>query len=1098
MKNGLFGLRRDLVGILVGAALLLSVLAPINLRGQAGYGDILGRVSDNSGAVVPGATVTVRNEATNVSNTVVSTGSGDYTFTNLIPGTYQVTVTQKGFNQFVVNHISLLVGQTVREDAELTVGASTTTVNVDAVAPLVQTDTSEVGSVITSKEIEMIPLDGRSNIFGLIALAPGVQGGAWGNYTPKFAGNTVEGMYNVRLDGSDAQESENQYIGVGWPSLDSIAEFKVVDSLGSAQYGQGQSSVIAVTKSGTNQIHGSAFEYNRIAALAAQNFFATSQPKSPYVRNEFGGSVGGPIKRDKLFFFGSYEGMTFRSNSVQVASVPTAALLQGNFSGLPTIYDPTTCHFVGETEECTPFAGNVIPATGNNSESISPVAKNLFKYFEAPNQQGSGLLGLANNWSGVSAGKQDEFRYQGRIDYTINSTNQLSGTYFDANYSPSYGSGSTPTNGGVYFPRRWDNVAINYTHTFTPSMTNLFSFGYHRVWDKVYSQNATVDPATLVPGTPGYVTGLGGVPGIWLTNFTSLYDTGGGGDNERTIEFSDHLTWVKGKHTVQAGFSWMHWGFYNYQAPGNGNFTFSGRYAAGPTTAGLGSDFADFLLGDISSNNIGSAAFGATPLQERFGFYVQDQWKATSKLTATLGLRYDLPTLATNSTGNMANWYADKPNEVVVLKDTGNSTPNLFPGVNFVSGASVGLNAHNYIGGDHTQFSPRIGLAYRPLGNSHLVLRGGYGLYYASIPWVFQSFVLAQNPPFAASEFFEPADGPVPTYTFADPYPAANANNPGGNAPGLYAMPKHYRYPSTHQWNLTAESQISPNTSIRISYLGSEAEHNTSQIWTFNDPYVPVPGNVQEHRPYQPFGQIIYFSNMATSSTNQLQVSAMHRVSSGLSFQGTFSWTKMLDNGGFPAGNGTNITTIQNYRLDRGNDPFVRPLYFIGDYTYELPFGKGHRFLGSSSRALDLVVGGWQTSGIVTIGSGTPYSVYFDSPLQGWPSGRADKVGDPSVSNPSLTQWFNPAAFAYPAEYKFGNSAPYSQFGPHYFNWDSGFFKDFKLNERFKLTFRSDLMNILNHPNFGNPNNDISAVNVGTITGATNGRVVQFALRLTF
>ena len=543
MRNVSFGFRRDFVGILMGVAILLSVLAPVSLRGQAGYGDILGRVTDNSGAVVPGATVTVRNEATNVTNEMQSNGAGDYVFSNLIPGTYEVTVSQKGFNLSTVSHIELLVGQTVRQDVQLTVGATTTKVNVTAAAPLVQTDTSEVGSVVTSKEIEMIPLDGRTNIFGLIALAPGVQGGAWGNYTPKFAGNTVEGMYNVRLDGADAQESENEYVGVGWPSLDSIAEFKVVDSLGSAQYGQGQSSVIAVTKTGTNQLHGTAFEYNRVKNLAAQNFFATSQPKSPYVRNEFGGSLGGPIKKDKIFFFGSYEGMTFRNNAVQLASEPTAALLQGNFAGLPTIYDPTTCTAAGDgTVTCTPFAGNVIPATGNNSESISPVSKSLFKYFETPNYPTSQPQGLGVNWIGVSGNKQDEFRYQGRVDYTINSTNQLSGSYFDANYSPSYGSGSTATNGGVYFPRRIDNVAINYTHTFTPTMTNLFSFGYHRLWDITYSQNADVNPATLVPGTPGYVAGLGGVPGIWLTNFTSLYDTGGGGDNERTIELSDHFT----------------------------------------------------------------------------------------------------------------------------------------------------------------------------------------------------------------------------------------------------------------------------------------------------------------------------------------------------------------------------------------------------------------------------------------------------------------------------------------------------------------------------------------------------------------------------
>src|SRR5579862_114272 len=293
IRNCLFRFRIDLVSVWLGAALLLSALAPISLHGQNGYGTILGRVTDHSGAVVPGAAVTSRNEDTNVSNVTQANGAGDYVFPNLIPGAYEITVKEQGFNLFKVSHIVLSVSQTVREDAELAVGTTATTVNVTASAPLVQTDTSSVESMIDSKQIETMPLDGRTNIFGMLALAPGVQGGAWGMYVPKFGGNTVEGSYNIRIDGTDASESENEYIGLGDPSFDAIAEIKVVDSMGSAKYGTGAASVIMVTKSGTNEFHGSAFEYNRIKQLAAQNFFATGLPKSPYTRNEFGGSLGG-------------------------------------------------------------------------------------------------------------------------------------------------------------------------------------------------------------------------------------------------------------------------------------------------------------------------------------------------------------------------------------------------------------------------------------------------------------------------------------------------------------------------------------------------------------------------------------------------------------------------------------------------------------------------------------------------------------------------------------------------------------------------------------------------------------------------------------
>jgi hypothetical protein len=283
---------------------------------------------------------------------------------------------------------------------------------------------------------------------------------------------------------------------------------------------------------------------------------------------------------------------------------------------------------------------------------------------------------------------------------------------------------------------------------------------------------------------------------------------------------------------------------------------------------------------------------------------------------------------------------------------------------------------------------------------------------------------------------------------------------------------------------------------VRISYLGSESEHVTQQF-NLNDP-APQPGSVQSHRPYQPFGPITLWSNSATANTQQLQLSARRRFETGLTFQAEFSWTKMLDTGSYPAG--SIPTDNRNTRLDRGNDSYVRPKYFVGNYVYELPFGKGHRYLASAGRALDALIGGWQTSGILTLGSGLPFSVNFDSSVQGWPSSRADIVGNPHVSNPTRLQWFNPAAFAVPQPYTFGNSAPNSLFGPGYAQWDTALFKQFSLTEKFKLTFRGDAINALNHPNFANPNNDISNPSqVGTITWISGPpRAIQFSLRLAF
>ncbi len=1070
-RDSISRFRRDLVGVWLGALLLL-VLAPVTLRGQTGYGSILGRVTDQSGAVVSGVTVTLHNEATNVSSVIRTNGDGEYVFPDVIPGEYEVTIKQEGFEQFDVSHIELSVGQTIRQDAALTVGATTTKINVTASVPLVQTDTSSVESVIDSKQISAMPLDGRSNIFPLLALAPGVQGGAWGFYTPKFGGNTVEGSYNVRIDGTDASESENEYIGIGDPSLDAISEFKVVDSMGSAKYGTGAASVIMVTKSGTNQFHGSAFEYNRVKQFAAQNFFATGLPKSPYTRNEFGGTLGGPIKKNKLFFFGSFEGLTFRSSSTSESAMPTTALIQGNFSGLPAIIDPSNG---------APFPNNQIPST-----RFSSASQFFVKYFDTPNLPSTAAGGLGTNFVVNLGTKQDEFRYEGRGDYTVNEKNQLSVTWFDARYVPRVYPGWSPKFGGVTNPATYQNVAVNFTSMIEPTLTNLATFGFHRVWDQVAAQTAgQVDMHTLFSQIPAPLPGLGGLPNLSILGFNGLYDTGGGGDNEQTFEFSDTLTWVKGKHLVEAGFSAMHWKFYNYGVDDNGSFSFTDRYT--------GNSFADFLLGDLSASNYAVLPVAATPTNDRFGFFLTDDWKPTSRLTVNMGLRYDLPTLYQNVTGNMSNFYPNL-DALVVLK--GQGRPDLFPGVPIISGSSVGLNPGNYIGTDRKMLAPRLGFAYRPLGSSRLILRGGYGLYYVSIPWVWGSYQLVRNAPFTAELNYEPAAGATPTLSLANPFPTGQGSNSDAVGPSANALPSHYRYPATHQWNFTIESQIARDSSVRISYLGSESEHVTQQF-NLNDP-APQPGPVQPHRPYQPFGPIDYWANDATANTQQLQVSARRRFEEGLSFQAEFSWTKMLDDGSYPAG--STPTDNQDIRLDRGNDSYIRPKYFVGNYVYEFPFGKGHRYLASAGRALDAIVGGWQTSGILTLGSGLPFSVTFDSSVEGWPSSRADIVGNPHVSNPNLLQWFNPAAYAVPQPYTYGNSAPNSLFGPRFSQWDTAIFKQFSLSEKLKLTFRGDAINALNHTNFATPNSDISNPSqVGTITGTAGpSRAIQFSLRLAF
>lgn len=829
--------------------------------------------------------------------------------------------------------------------------------------------------------------------------------------------------------------------------------------------------MIVSTKSGTNEFHGSLFAYNEVAALEAANFFATSLPKAPFVRNEYGGSLGGPIKRDKLFFFGSFEGYKLRSSSTVQSAQPTPALLEGNFDGLPPVIDPST----GQ-----PFPGNQVP-----SDRISPISQALFKYFDTPNLTSSAPGGLGTNFVSNIPQIQDNNRWEGRVDYNADSKDTFSARYYMVRQIPQlFPWGTTDKVGSVYWDDVNQNLVANYTRIISPKLVNLATFGWAREWDTLKSQNTNFDPSTLIPGLPASLPGLGGVPTISITAFTGLSDWGGSGDTIPTYEFHDTLTWVSGPHILKGGFSYLRYQFLNYQniSPSHGTFSFTGRYTGNP--------FADFLLGDISSDGYPISGVSAAATNDRYGLWVQDSWKAKPNLTLNLGLRYDLPTLYVNTPGNMANWYPST-NTVVAIK--GAYDPSPFSALPIVSGQNAGINAGNYVGNDLRQLSPRVGIAYMPLGTSRLVLRGGYGLYYEMWPWNYGSFEIASNPPYGGAIYFEPQAGAVPTLTFANAFPAGAGSVPSGI--GLTALARNYSYPASHEWNLTLESQVSANVALRASYLGTETQH-ASLTYNINDP-IPAPGPVQPRRPFQPFGPINYYQNGGTSNLQQLQLSAIRRFSSNLSFEVEYSWTKELD----LAGNqqGTPIDN-QNIRLDRGNDPFIRPQYLVANYVYNLPFGSGQRFLSSLRGPLNQIIGGWQTSGILTLGSGLPFSVKFDSSVEGWPSSRADIIGNPHVSNPSLTQWFNPAAYALPEPFAYGNSAPYSLFGPGYSNWDMAMFKEFRLGERFRLQFRSEFFNTLNHPSFSNPASDISApAQIGQIFSTTSSpRSIQFGLRLGF
>ena len=476
----------------------------------------------------------------------------------------------------------------------------------------------------------------------------------------------------------------------------------------------------------------------------------------------------------------------------------------------------------------------------------------------------------------------------------------------------------------------------------------------------------------------------------------------------------------------------------------------------------------------------------AEPVNNRYAAYLQDDWTVAPNLTLNLGLRYEYAGLIQNARGDMAN-FSPELNKVVVIDGT--PDPRLQSVLPIVMGSEVGITRDNYINKDRNNFAPRFGFAWRPLGNSRFVARGSYGIYHNVIS-NYSQFFMAVNPPFRVIETFEPAPGSVPSLTWANPFPG-NGTIP--TSPGINAVSADRRNPYHQQWNFTLETEVLPNTAVRASYVGNLGTH-LERNFNLNDP-APAPGNIQPQRPYQPWGPITYLESGRSSITHQLQFGAVRRLASGLAFQFEYQYTHALGEHTF----GNAPMDNRNTRLDRGHLDFIRRHWATANYIYDLPFGKGRRWGSSVSGFVDKLVSGWRLSGLTAFGSGEPYSVTFTSTTVGWPSSRADIVGNAVPDDQSIVRWFNPAAFSVPAPFTYGNSARNFLFGPDFFNWDAGIFKQFGITEDLHLDFRAEFFNILNHPNFGLPASNISVPStVGRITSASDARNVQFALKLIF
>lgn len=1047
-------------------ALAIASLFAFSVYCQETRGSILGSITDSAGASVPGATVTILNEKTGYTSTQAATAVGEYTFVNLDPGSYAVTVTAAGFKKSLVRNITLFVAQKARIDIKLDIGEVASSIEVQATMPVVQSEQASIGSVVDSKQISQMPLNGRSSLFGLMALAPGFTRAS---VNPLMAGATWAGSVNMTVDGASNTDVGGARILPIGPSLESISEFSVVSNGTSAEYGRGGAQIIVATRQGTNEFHGTLFAFNRNRVTAAKNFFATGLEKPAFNRNEYGGSFGGPIVKNKLFFFGTYEGLQMRSSATYLVAMPTAALKAGNFAGLPAIRDPFS--------NGAPFANNQIPTS-----RIHSTANELMRFTSEPNTAGTGAAGLGNNFAVNVPSQEFNDRYTIRTDYELSSRDRISFRYFQVANGP-YMQASNGTDkfgnwGGNGTGTK--NAIASYTRILSPTLIAESRFGFQHANLYRQPQNSDYDPSKYIPNLISPIEGLGGLPTVTITGFRGFDDKPGSADRMRRYEFFQNLTWSRTRHTVKAGFDFSRASAFNLAntTPFRGSFRFDGRYS--------GHAWSDFLLGASSLTGRASKNSLFEPVNNRWSAFIQDDWKVNQRLTVNIGLRYDFYGLFFNSMGDLSN-FDPSLGKVVLL--SGTPDPRLMAQLPIVDGKELGLNQSNYLNNDRNNFAPRIGIAYRPFGGTRFVIRAAYGIYYND-GGGYTFLGVPSNPPFIVSETFEPAAGTVPSLTWDNPFPGVGTIP---SSPRVASWARDRVTPYQQQWNFTLEGEVVRNTSLRVSYLGNLGLH-LDRINTLNEPRM-APGAVQPRRPYQPFGAINYQETSRNSILHAMQIGVIRRHSNGLSFQVEYQFNRALGENTFSAGPMDNT----NYRLDRGNLDYVRRHVVTANYVYDLPFGKGRTFLAGSPRIVNKLVSGWQLSGITSIGTGEPFSVTFTSTTLGWTSNRADIVGDPNAAERSIAQWFNPAAFATPAPFTFGNSSRNLLFGPGYFNCDAGLLKIAPVTERMTLEVRAEAFNLPNRANFGLPASDISVANtIGRITSAADARTFQFGARLRF
>ncbi len=1068
MKQRIEGLALSLL-----SATALVMISAGSLFAQGFTAVVLGTVTDSSGAVIAQAIVKATNLNTGVQGAVVTDSHGNYTIAQLQPGSYRISVEAPGFKREVIDSLTLQVDQRQLADFKLEVGQVNENVNVTAEAPDIQTATATVGGVVVNQQTSELPLNGR-NFLELNLMLPGAAQPVKGSQLSTQGGSIeVHGQpENSNYFWMDGLDNTTQTIGqfiINVPEF-AIQEFRVMSPTYDAEFGRTPGGNInVILRSGENTLHGDVYLFIRNSFFDAKNFFDPPGTIPAFRRGQYGGDLGGKIIKDKLFFFGSFEGLNYAQGESAKAVVPPVAYTQGNFSALNK-----QLHYPLST---TPIPGNIIPQSMINSTGRAIAA-----LFPAPNQGSNTLL-----VSPVGTDRDDVFL--ARMDYAATSKDRFSLKWAleDPNFNQPIAQFSSNTNvpgfgltqQGVYN----FTTGLTETHIFTPNLISEFKAGWNR-----YSFN-------YVPyarykdwcGTLG-IQGCDEGPSNWnmpSVSFSSTYASLGGASNQTepgpfdTTVIDPTVTWIKGKHTIKFGGDYHHFftNFGNGQGP-RGTFTFNGSWTGDP--------LADLLFGfpyqatkTLITNQPNSALFLMT-MNSALGF-VQDDYRVNSKLTLNVGLRYEYNFPAIENRNIAANMDISKGVANAVVLVSGN-TP---------VGGYAAAGTQQLYDGDKKEFSPRFGFAYAPADK--WVIRGGYGIFYQ---------LILENTPQGLHYTVPFQYG----YTIVGNGSTININNAlvtglTANVPSFSALNNYLKAGMIQQFSLGFQHEFAKGILLDASYVGNRGR-NIDASEAINTP-PPGPGTVQLRRLNTQFAGISLYCPCVTSQYDGLEVRAKKALAKGGQLLASFTWSRSFDDAGTPQ-------DPNSLAGQWGPSSFDLPIHLSLSYVYRLPFGRGEKFLSGLNPVGNAILGGWQVNGIYQYHSGMPFSVILpndnSNTLQN--QDRPNIVGNPYQSSATCQVgtpncWLNPAAFVAPAPYHFGTAGKNEFRGPTFSQLDFSLTKNIQVKDRYRVEFRAEVFNIFNKVNFDNPTGSSAQTatlssTFGVITSAESSRQFQFGSRFTF